>query len=58
MPENLRHAHERNDEVLERIYNCRRWQTQGQRVDSPTDLTNTLLQVYLETYLPELIAKE
>ncbi|MDD4930093.1 MAG: hypothetical protein PHP85_12575 [Gallionella sp.] len=33
MPENLRHAHERCDEVLERIYICRRVKNDTERLE-------------------------
>ncbi|MDR2874670.1 MAG: hypothetical protein LBV44_01905, partial [Methylobacillus sp.] len=33
MPENLRHAHERNDEVLERIYIGRRFKNDTERLE-------------------------
>ena len=33
MPENLRHAHERNDEVLERIYIGRRFRNDTERLE-------------------------
>jgi len=36
MPKNLRHAHERNDEVLERIYIGRRFKNDTERLDSLT----------------------
>ena len=38
MPENLRHAHERNDEVLERIYICRRFKNDTERLEKLFDL--------------------
>ena len=38
MPENLRHAHERNDEVLERIYLGRRFKNDTERLEKLFDL--------------------
>ena len=38
MPENLRLAHERNDEVLERIYICRRFKNDTERLEKLFDL--------------------
>ena len=38
MPENLRHAHERNDEVLERIYIGRRFKNDTERLDKLFEL--------------------
>lgn len=38
MPENLRHAHERNDEVLERIYIGRRFKNDTERLEKMFDL--------------------
>ena len=38
MPENLRHAHERNDEVLERIYIGRRFKNDTERLEKLFDL--------------------
>ncbi|MBC2669239.1 class I SAM-dependent DNA methyltransferase [Novosphingobium piscinae] len=38
MPENLRHAHERNDEVLERIYIGRRFRNDTERLEKLFDL--------------------
>jgi len=38
MPENLRHAHERNDEVLERIYIGRRFKNDTERIEKLFDL--------------------
>ena len=37
-PENLRHAHERNDEVLERIYIGRRFRNDTERLEKLFDL--------------------
>lgn len=38
MPENLRHAHERNDEVLERIYIGRRFRNDTERLEELFEL--------------------
>lgn len=38
MPENLRHAHERNDEVVERIYIGRRFKNDTERLEKLFDL--------------------
>ena len=38
MPENLRHAHERNDEVLERIYIGRRFRNDTERFEKLFEL--------------------
>jgi len=38
MPDNLRHAHERNDEVLERIYVGRRFRNDTERLEKLFDL--------------------
>jgi hypothetical protein len=38
MPENLRHAHERNDEMLERIYIGRRFKNDTERLEKMFDL--------------------
>lgn len=38
MPENLRHAHERNDEVLERIYIGRRFKNDTERLEKLFDM--------------------
>jgi hypothetical protein len=38
MPENLRHAHERNDEVLERIYLGRRFRNDTERLEKLFEL--------------------
>jgi hypothetical protein len=38
MPKNLRHAHERNDEVLERIYIGRRFKNDTERLEKLFDL--------------------
>lgn len=39
IPDNLRHAHERNDEVLERIYIGRRFKNDTERLEKLFDLT-------------------
>ena len=38
MPENLRHAHDRNDEVLERIYIGRRFKNDTERLEKLFEL--------------------
>ena len=38
MPENLRHAHERNDETLERIYIGRRFKNDTERLEKLFEL--------------------
>ncbi|MNF09859.1 hypothetical protein D3C80_2106340 [compost metagenome] len=38
MPDNLRYAHERNDEVLERIYIGRRFRNDTERLEKLFDL--------------------
>ncbi len=38
MPDNLRHAHERNDEVLERIYVGRRFKNDTERLEKLFEL--------------------
>lgn len=42
MPEDLRHAHERNDEVLERIYIGRRFKNDTERLEKLFDLYTTM----------------
>jgi hypothetical protein len=42
MPENLRHAHERNDEVLERIYIGRRFKNDTERLEKLFELYTKL----------------
>ena len=42
MPDNLRHAHERNDEVLERIYIGRRFKNDTERLEKLFDLYTKL----------------
>ena len=42
MPENLRHAHERNDEVLERIYIGRRFRNDTERLEKLFALYNKM----------------
>jgi hypothetical protein len=43
MPENLRHAHERNDEVLERIYIGRRFRNDTERLEKLFDLYTKMI---------------
>jgi len=43
MPENLRHAHERNDEVLERIYIGRRFKNDSERLEKLFDLYTKMI---------------
>jgi hypothetical protein len=38
MPDDLRHAHDRNDEVLERIYIGRRFKNDTERLEKLFDL--------------------
>ncbi|MFZ6819566.1 class I SAM-dependent DNA methyltransferase [Undibacterium sp. Ji22W] len=45
MPENLRHAHERNDEVIERIYIGRRFKNDTERLEKLFDLYTKLTSV-------------
>ena len=45
MPENLRHAHERNDEVLERIYIGRRFKNDTERLEKLFELYTKMLAV-------------
>jgi hypothetical protein len=42
MPENLRHAHEQNDETLERIYIGRRFRNDTERLEKLFDLYTTM----------------
>ena len=42
MPENLRHAHERNDEVLERIYIGRKFKNDTERLEKLADLKDRI----------------
>ena len=42
MPENLRHAHDRNDEVLERIYIGRRFKNDTERLEKLFDMYTTI----------------
>jgi hypothetical protein len=44
MPENLRHAHERNDEVLERIYIGRRFKNDTERLEKLFELYTKMTQ--------------
>lgn len=43
MPENLRHAHDRNDEVLERIYIGRRFKNDTERLEKLFDLYTKMI---------------
>jgi hypothetical protein len=43
MPDNLRHAHERNDEVLERIYIGRRFKNDTERLEKLFDLYTKMM---------------
>lgn len=45
MPENLRHAHERNDEVLERIYIGRRFRNDTERLEKLFELYTKMTAV-------------
>jgi hypothetical protein len=45
MPENLRHAHERNDEVLERIFIGRRFKNDTERLEKLFDLYTKMTMV-------------
>ncbi|WP_348696453.1 DNA methyltransferase [Duganella fentianensis] len=45
MPENLRHAHERNDEVLERIYIGRRFKNDTERLEKLFELYTKMVTV-------------
>lgn len=45
MPENLRHAHERNDEVLERIYIGRRFKNDTERLEKLFELYTRMVAV-------------
>jgi hypothetical protein len=42
MPDNLRHAHDRNDEVLERIYIGRRFKNDTERLEKLFDLNKKM----------------
>ena len=42
MPDDLRHAHDRNDEVLERIYLGRRFKNDTERLEKLFDLYTKL----------------
>ena len=44
MPENLRHAHERNDEVLERIYIGRRFKNDTERLEKLFELYSKMTE--------------
>jgi len=43
MPENLRHAHEQNDEVLERIYIGRRFRNDTERLEKLFELYTKMI---------------
>lgn len=43
MPDNLRHAHERNDEVLERVYIGRRFKNDTERLEKLFDLYTQMM---------------
>ncbi len=43
MPDNLRHAHERNDEVLERIYIGRRFRNDTERLEKLFDMYSKMI---------------
>jgi len=43
MPDNLRHAHERNDEVLERIYIGRRFKNDTERMEKLFELYTKMM---------------
>ncbi len=45
MPENLRHAHDRNDEVLERIYIGRRFKNDSERLEKLFELYTKMVAV-------------
>ncbi len=49
MPENLRHAHERNDEVLERIYIGRRFKNDTERLEKLFDLYTKMTEAAAKT---------
>nr|WP_314860747.1 DNA methyltransferase [uncultured Undibacterium sp.] len=49
MPENLRHAHERNDEVLERIYIGRRFKNDTERLEKLFDLYTKMTSVEVKS---------
>ena len=49
MPDNLRHAHERNDEVLERIYIGRRFKNDTERLEKLFDLYTKMTAVAAKT---------
>ena len=56
MPENLRHAHERNDEVLERIYIGRRFKNDTERLEKLFELY-TKMTAGANVLLPKKTAK-
>ena len=49
MPDNLRHAHERNDEVLERIYIGRRFKNDTERLEKLFELYTKMTAVATKT---------
>jgi hypothetical protein len=49
MPENLRHAHERNDEVLERIYIGRRFKNDTERLEKLFELYTKMIAASAKT---------
>ena len=49
MPENLRHAHERNDEVLERIYIGRRFKNDTERLEKLFELYTNMTATQSKT---------
>ena len=49
MPENLRHAHERNDEVLERIYIGRRFKNDTERLEKLFELYTKMTAAVTKT---------
>jgi hypothetical protein len=49
MPDNLRHAHERNDEVLERIYIGRRFRNDTERLEKLFDLYSKMTAAATKT---------
>lgn len=53
MPDNLRHAHERNDEVLERIYIGRRFKNDTERLEKLFDLYTKMTAATSKTAAPK-----
>jgi hypothetical protein len=45
MPDNLRHAHDQNDEVLERIYIGRRFRNDTERLEKLFDMYTQMTAV-------------